>query len=330
MRRPLIASPGALGALAVGLALRLGFLSLTPAYFPQKDDLSYLRYGLSIDYLGRLPIFNRDGVLEPTAYRAPGFPFFLAAVHQVFGGYMHPLRVGQALVGVALIAAIGLVAEQLAGRRAALFSMALAALSPVLVVFGGSLISEPLYSLLLTTSLALALKARRSEQWLGWAIAAGAASGAAALTRPAWLFGLPAVALIAVPARARWPAGVAVVLAGVITIAPWTARNIRVLHAFVPISTEMGNTLAGTYNDQSLHDLARPASWRDPTVSHLYPDAFRKADPSEQDMDRELLGAALRWLSDHPAYLLKVAYYNGRRMACAPSTGSRRRCARGC
>jgi 4-amino-4-deoxy-L-arabinose transferase-like glycosyltransferase len=320
MRRPLLASPAALAALAVGLALRLWFLALTPNYFPQRDDLSYLRYALSIDELGHLPVFVRQGVLEPTAYRAPGFPFFLAAVHHVFGGYIHPLRVGQAVVGVALIAAIGFVADELAGRRAALAAMALAAVSPVLIAFGGSLMSEPLYALLLTSSLALALRARTSPRWVAWAIGAGVTCGAAALTRPAGLLVLPAVALAAVPARARWPAGAAVLLAGVLVIAPWTARNMRVLHAFVPISTETGNTLAGTYNDQSLHDRARPASWRDPVVSGLYPKALAKAGPSEQAIDRELLGASLDWISHHPAYVLKVAYYNGRRMAGLYST----------
>jgi hypothetical protein len=36
-----------------------------------------------------------------------------------------------------------------------------------------------------------------------------------------------------------------------LTIMPWTIRNANAQHAFVPVTTELGATLSGTYNDYS-------------------------------------------------------------------------------
>jgi 4-amino-4-deoxy-L-arabinose transferase-like glycosyltransferase len=187
--------------------------------------------------------------------------------------------------------------------------MTLAALSPVLVVFGSSLISELLFTTLLLAAVAAALRARSAPGAARWAVLAGLLAGAAALTRSQGLLTLLPVALIAWRPRAP-AASLAVVLAAIAVVAPWTVRNARVLHAFVPVSTEAGNTLAGTYNDRSAHDPALPAAWRDPRLSHLYPAVRRAHRFSEADLDRALEHVAVRYAIDHPVYPLRVAVHN--------------------
>jgi hypothetical protein len=230
----------------------------------------------------------------------------------VLGDGLAGARAAQMLVGVVLVLLVGVVGLQLWGPRTALAAAALAAVSPVLVLFDMTLISEPLFAALLLGALscALAARARRGRgpagRTVGWAIGAGALAGLAALTRPEGL----ALAL-AVAACTGTPRGaLAVVLAVIVCVAPWTVRNADVLHAFVPVSTETGNTLAGTYNSVSLAD----GRWRDPRAYHLYT-AVRVANrDSEAATDRALTRAAVDFVVAHPLAPLRVAVANAQRV----------------
>jgi 4-amino-4-deoxy-L-arabinose transferase-like glycosyltransferase len=312
-----VGSPAGLAVLGLGLAVRLAALAATRGYVPIHDDRAYLRHALALERLHRYPIFHDGHHVVPTAYRPPGFPAFLAAAHTVLGGNtmadtLGP-RLAQCAVGVALVALVGIVAARLFDRRTALVAMTLAALSPVLVVFGSSLISELLFTTLLLAAVAAALRARSAPGAARWAVLAGLLAGAAALTRSQGLLTLPAVALIAW--RPRSPAGtIAVVLAGIAVVAPWTVRNAVVLHAFVPVSTETGNTLAGTYNDLSANDPLMPAAWHDPRLSGLYPAVRAAHRYSEAGLDRALEHAAVHYVTDHPLYPLRVAFHNAGRL----------------
>ncbi len=297
---------------ATALLLRAAIVAVTPGYVPIHDDHSYLVHAVALASTGSYPAFEFHGVPEPTAYRAPGFPVALALARAVSGHGLLAPRLLQILIATGGVALIGVVARQIWGLRTALAATALAALSPLLVVYSGSLISEPLFVVLELGALACALEARGRA---GWALAAGALGGAAALTRPAGLVLLLALALCAGGRRAA----LVVVCAGALAIAPWTIRNAVVLHAFVPISTEAGNTLAGTYNDKSAGD----GRWRDPRLAGLYPRERARTLGNGPATDAILTRAVLRYIGDHPLAPLKVAALNAGRIAgVAPSAFS--------
>jgi 4-amino-4-deoxy-L-arabinose transferase-like glycosyltransferase len=234
----------------------------------------------------------------------------LALARSVLGAGLTGPRLVQVLVATIGVGLVGLVAHRIWGRRTALAATALAALSPLLVVYSGSLISEPLFIALELGALACALEARGRP---AWAIAAGVLGGAAALTRPAGLVLLLALALCAGGRRAA----VLVVCLGALTIAPWTVRNALVFHQFVPISTEAGNTLAGTYNAKSAHD----GLWRDPRLDDLYPRDRAKAIGDGPETDAILTRAVVRYVADHPLQPLTVAWFNaGRLSGIAPTS----------
>jgi 4-amino-4-deoxy-L-arabinose transferase-like glycosyltransferase len=294
-----------------GFVARLLAVRLTPGYVPQHDDRSYLLHVLALERTGSYPVFHYGIHPIQTAYRPPGLPYLLAGVHRLFGGAVPTDRMVQVVVGTVLVALVGVVAGQVWDRRTALVAMALAALSPALVLFGASVITEPLYATLEVAAIAAALQARRGGgHVLAWALLAGVLAGLAALTRPEGLFVVPAIALIAW--RADWRAAVALVVAALVAISPWTIRNAEKLHAFVPISTEAGNTLAGMYNDIAWHKHAR---WQDPRLSHLYVSVRRANKLSEVGTDSGLRDAALHWVLRHPGYPFYVLAKNLPRIA---------------
>jgi hypothetical protein len=295
------------------LAARAAAVRLTPGYVPHHDDRSYLLHALALVRGHAYPVFHAGHHPVPTAYRAPGFPVLLAGAHALLGPELSAERAAQVGVGAAVAVLVAVVAGQIWGRRTALLAGALAALSPVLVLFDASLISEPLFTALMLGAMACALHARGRP---GWAAGAGALAGAAALTRPEGLAVAAAVALCAGGRRA----GVVALVAALACVAPWTIRNAVVLHAFVPVSTETGNTLAGTYNASSLHD----ARWRDPRLSHLYARQRQANRTNEAATDRALTQAALTWTAGHPLYVAKVVAANAQRLSgVAPTSFSR-------
>jgi hypothetical protein len=118
--------------------------------------------------------------------------------------------------------------------------------------------------------------------------------------------------------RWSWPAlapPAVLVAVALATVAPWTIRNAVVLDSFVPVSTQLGTALAGTYNDAARTDRQHPASWRSlrrvPDYQYLIRHWHEIPEPV---LDRKLRAAALRYAMDHPAYVAEVVWWNGVRM----------------
>jgi hypothetical protein len=150
--------------------------------------------------------------------------------------------------------------------------------------------------------------ATAGRRGLGLAVAAGAAAGLAALTRSNGAVVLLAVVPLtwAGPRRA-----LAVLLAFAAVLTPWTLRNALELHAFVPVSTEAGVTLAGTYNHAAMTDRYAPGAWLGLRHTEYARLAHAAMPPAEHD--RVLRRAALRFAGRHPLYPLAVAWHNAGR-----------------
>jgi hypothetical protein len=101
----------------------------------------------------------------------------------------------------------------------------------------------------------------------------------------------------------------AVIAAAAAMIAPWTVRNAIELHAFVPVATSLGNTLAGTYNSRSARD-SPPAQWLSASHRVEYRTIYRRFPISGPAEDAALERRALQYIEDHPRYLLTVGVWN--------------------
>jgi 4-amino-4-deoxy-L-arabinose transferase-like glycosyltransferase len=178
----------------------------------------------------------------PTAEHPPGWEVVLAAADLVgLNGYTAHRILG-GIIGTLTVAGIGLLGRRVGGDAVGLVAAALAAVYPMLWGADVSLMSEPLYGLLLVAALLLATRVR-DRATAGRAAALGAVLGLAALTRGE---ALALLVLLAVPLLwRRWRPLAAVFAAFALTIAPWTVRNLMTFDEPVLISTNANTVWIG-------------------------------------------------------------------------------------
>jgi 4-amino-4-deoxy-L-arabinose transferase-like glycosyltransferase len=328
----------------LALVVRLAAVAATPGYVPRHDDADYDRLACWIaDHA--VPASNSPPLVGPrtcdprgphgsgpTAYRPPLWPIVLGATYTL----PRPAgmsrwtagRVIQAVLGTGIAALTGLIAAALWGPVTGLVAVGITAVFLPLVLDGASLISEPLFVLLLLAAVLTVLRARQAERPARWAALAGAFVGLAALTRANGpVIALPLMAAVwGARPRLSWRAAApaaALAAAAILVVAPWTVRNAIVLHAFVPISTSGGNTLYGTYNETSRTDARCPGCWLPPTKT-AGGAAFVAAQRHlpEPRRDARFRAAALRFIRRHPAYPAQVLWHNTVRLL---ELGGRRR-----
>ncbi len=322
--------------LIAALALRIAYIEITP-YRAINDAGTYNRLASMVartgDYdTGSGPGTGAGGSRGPTAYFPPGFPYFLAAVDLLDGhrsGHKAAVpgeRMAMALLGTASVGLVGLVAVEALGGLIAVVAMILAAVYPVLVELSGTLVAENLVVVLILAAVWAGLRARRSERPYRWIAAAGALTGLATVTHLATAllliplaFAGVAAARAAAPDRSRRSVAAAAIamLIGctAAAIVPWTIRNAVELHSFVPISTETGITLVGTYNREAAAYAPVPDKWifyirlpEDQTLFH------HAGHYSEVALSNRLLSQTLSYIAAHPLSPLEVGWHNLQRM----------------
>ncbi len=184
---------------------------------------------------------------EPTAFRPPGYPFFLAAVYRAYPqADLRLFRVLQAVLSACTILAVYSLARACAERKIALVAAALFAVYPSSIFFSALLITETLAVFLLVLFLLLLTRAIREEgrRRTAWLAASGVLLGLSTLVRPITLL-LP-LYLIALLLLVRRPLPIngkqaAVALFGFcLVLLPWTVRNYQRFHRLVPVCTVGG------------------------------------------------------------------------------------------
>jgi 4-amino-4-deoxy-L-arabinose transferase-like glycosyltransferase len=203
-------------------------------------------------------IVNGQPVWHPWCHYPVGYSGFLGAVYRVFGSGPHVATVANALTGALLVAVVHRLARHATSTWRARIAALLTAASPGLIVYSALLMTEPLAALGTMLSAWLFVRgqvttvAPRARLW--HTVAAGVTLGLTILVRPQSLLCAPALLFLALPAgslraglRALRPALVATSLAGAaaaLVVAPWTARNCRVMDGCALVSTNAGWNLA--------------------------------------------------------------------------------------
>jgi MYXO-CTERM domain-containing protein len=309
--------------LLAALGLRLGYMDLTPGYAIVHDARDYDVHARSIA-IGEG--FSKRLTGKPTAFRPPGYPYLLGGAYRVFGvergidpDRIRVARTLGAVLGTLGVALIGILGMQLLGRTAGLVAMGLAAIYVPAILVSEAIMSEQLFVVLMLGALVSAIHQRHSAHRYAFALLAGLLAGLAVLTRANGLILLVPLVLAvwAAPRRSWRSAGPPAVLVAValVTVAPWTIRNAVELHAFVPVSTQLGSALAGTYNDEARLDSENPASWRSLKRVGDYAEIYaRISSTPEAEIEREYRAVAEHYIREHPLYVAKVAFWTSRRM----------------
>ncbi|MBI5242340.1 MAG: glycosyltransferase family 39 protein [Elusimicrobia bacterium] len=284
---------------AAALALRIGYaLTFSPAPAP-GDASQYDAIGWRLASGGGFSI--EPGV--PTPVRAPGYPFFLAALYRFFGHSPLAALLAQALLGGLICLLIYDIAKRLFDERTALLGAWFTALFPVSVVYSGLLLSETLFAFLFILSIAFFARSEDGEK-RGALMLSGAALGLATLTRPTTLlfpFGI-GLALLASGARHPFKKLILVGLAFAVPIIPWTARNWSRFGVLLPVATggatclyATGRMAAGGTYEQGFEEIT--VKWEKFKASADFPKGL---DP-HISFDRRLKEEGVALIKAHPA-----------------------------
>ncbi len=186
---------------------------------------------------------------HPWCHYPVGYSGFLALVYVVFGAGPKVAVIANAVVGATLPALTFLLGERALGYARGLVAGLLIAASPELIAYSALLMTEPLSSLAPIAS-ALAIVALPRRPLLA-AVVAGALAGLGVLVRPQAILCVPLLGLLTVELtnlRVTWrrAVGTAAIAtaAALLVVAPWTARNCRVMDGCAFVSTNAGWNLA--------------------------------------------------------------------------------------
>jgi 4-amino-4-deoxy-L-arabinose transferase-like glycosyltransferase len=243
----------AAGIFGLALLVRIVYnVTVARGYIPEYDAHTY---NLIADHLIDEHCFCL-AAHAVTASRAPLWPWLIAGIYILTGIDNEHARLFLCVTGATTCTIVYLWARDIFSRRIGIITGVIAAFYPGLFIWDGWLYTESLYTFLLLT-FAYCLYRVQSTGHLRWAVVSGLALAAASLTRPNGLLYLgllvvwAAVALRAKLLRWRTAAG-AVLIVTLLTVglvAPWTVRNYRISHTFIPVATGGGTVLAGAYNN---------------------------------------------------------------------------------
>jgi hypothetical protein len=250
MRRSYVTAALVLLALGLGTWLRLWFLW----HFPQVngDGLVYgdiaknlLLHGI----YGRTDYTAAGAVVQPTLIRLPGYPLFLGACFRIFGvdhyGAVLYLQVAIDLLSALLV---GWTARAVAGKRAGMWALYLAALCPFTANYVAAPLSETLSIFCIAVACAALVWLEMQPGWAPCVLLALSWSYATLLRPDGALLAIACfAAMIAFANRSFMgcpPLGHRralrfAVSAGVVSVIPfffWTARNLHTFHVFQPLA----------------------------------------------------------------------------------------------
>ena len=239
-----------LGILVLAVALRI-YGAMSHPTVPTADAGDYHR--LAIGLVQGQGYVNAAGA--STAWRPPAYPAFLAGVYTIAGVNVTRATITQAFLGGLTVLALIALGLLILDRRTALIAGTLAAIYPAFVWLPLLLLSENLSLFLLLVSLCAVVMYLRTSR-LVWVIVFAVLCGVNTLVRGGNLF-LPfavALGLVFIWWRNRSRSGgqivaplVVMVVVFVLTLLPWTVRNYRVFHHFIPVATQDGITLYASY-----------------------------------------------------------------------------------
>jgi len=251
---------------------------------------------------------------HPTAFRLPGTSLLWAPLFRAFGHRYDAVRIEHCVLDAAKTLLVYEIGRFCFGEAVALLAAFLYALWPSALFYSTQLGSEPLYAFLFCCFIFAALKFSERTDWVR-AITAGLLLGFSLLTR-----GNAIMMVALVFPRSLWQfrktlhllvRGLAIPLISLAMLAPWTVRNYRLFHSFIPFETGGGDILLGSYNRVIVSDPHYYGYWVYAPSNLPEYRAQISAPNSEVDRNHVELRLAIEWIRNHPEdwwYLLESRF----------------------
>jgi hypothetical protein len=260
MRRSYVTLAIAILTLALGAWLRLWFLW----HFPQVNGDGLIYGDIAKNWLlhgiyGRTVYAAAGATIHPTLIRLPGYPLFLAACFRVFGvDHYGAVLYLQVVIDLFSALIVAWTTRAIAGNRAGMWALSLAALCPFTANYVAAPLSETLSIFCIAVACAALVWLQMRPGWapslllaVDWSYATLLRPDGALLAIASFLaivvFANRSFAGLPPLARARaWRLALGAGLLSVIPFLFWTARNFRTFHIFEPLApryaTDPGET----------------------------------------------------------------------------------------
>ncbi|HOD52201.1 MAG TPA: glycosyltransferase family 39 protein [Candidatus Hydrogenedentes bacterium] len=250
-----------------------------------------------------------------TAFRPPGYPFFLAGIYLLLGKSFYYARLVQAFIAAAHPLATYAVCRPIFGRRAARLSAVFVALYVPLILYSLGLLTENIFIPLVLLALWFTLRIPEKGLLRGAAPAA-ILYGAAILVRPSLTFFMPLVVAWILLATRDWKRTVVsgAVMAAIVLamVTPWSVRNYKVTGQFVYLDTLTGYNLYIGYREDADGSFDMDAATE---MAYMLRDkVLRKEAESDVIMHNWGKARAMEFIRAHPYRALalvplKIAHF---------------------
>ncbi|MFA5089623.1 MAG: glycosyltransferase family 39 protein [Candidatus Omnitrophota bacterium] len=247
--------------------------------------------------------FTLDG--RPSTFHEPFYSYFLAAVYYLFGYSYTLARVIQCVIGSVICILIFFISKRLFNLKIAVISASIACLNPGFIKSVKYLMTENIFTLLFLISIFFIIKYTEKRD-LKDLIFSGVALGVATLTRSAvFLFPFFIVLLLlkrkpplVCSIRRNILSAIIFMLCFILPIIPWTLRNWRVYHRFIPICTKGGLAFYISYipKDGKLYGFITNDSTTEKS----------KLLGSELEQSNFLFKETLKFIKNNPRRILKL------------------------
>lgn len=217
----------------VRIAIFFAVQAAEPARIIGEDTESYLSPAKAL-FVGGAFTSSPQPQSPPETIRTPGYPAFIASLFFLFGPTLRPVIIAQIIFSAATLLFASLIANSLWGHRAALASALLLALDPISLLASQMVLSDSLFTSLLTAALWAGFRALHGpEARPRWLLLFGSLLALATLVRPIsyYLIGpvLLVVVLSGLTAGRPWRSLVAIIFAialpWAVLVGGWQLRN---------------------------------------------------------------------------------------------------------
>ncbi|MBU2541464.1 MAG: glycosyltransferase family 39 protein [Candidatus Omnitrophica bacterium] len=290
-----------IGIFLIALLPRL-IIAFYSRQIPVNDASGYDTYALNL--LAGKGFVNPEG--ELTSWREPLYPYFLSCIYYFFGHSYLAVRLIHAVLGAFTCIIIFLIAHRSLGLRIAIVSALIGCFNPTFIKLTEHLLTENLFTFLFALSALFLLRQISQKRDHKNLICAGVLLGLTTLTRSVTLL-FPLFVLLFLGKRIalreddfkKYSLSVLIfIFSFFLTIAPWTVRNWRVHHKFVPVVSRTG---LGLYSSFVPRDGKTFGFNADDEIT-------KKAESLSTEVERSnfLAKQALKHIKDNPSQLFKL------------------------